>query len=273
MSWRAVLAANNLAEYIINKEHYGIECNICTAYRDYMKDHFLAECNPELVCNKLYNSNDTFTLVNGIPTVTSDTTIDCSQVNIDEIIEIANCTGINIIDCDEGTYKRSFYSPLLENSFYNDIIGEDPAKSVGITLDSFVVDGIEQIDNSPANLYIDTDNIQTTTIGGVTYVTNIISWLNSLNIDKLTFEAGVLTIAGITYNGMYVTYPENTTWEIETSSNNIGTEESVGVNLDQDGLIALETKQGLGYTPEGSLISAYDVYIRNANNTTIITEC
>lgn len=223
MSLLAVKAAEELSKYIVDKYHYGIECNTCQyKYAYYSRLDFVSDC---------------FDVCSDDVTVTSlDTTLDCSGL-APVFIEIPGCVPASeILDCNQ-TYVIREMQAFEENAYLSTIIAG--AGTLVFEFDSAIVNGVEYLTGT-RKFNLTESNITKETIGVLEYVTNIITFLNSLNLPNITFSPGT------TRRTMKVRFPLTYTWQVTSVANNDTTEWTHGVRINQDGIVSLDLF-GAGY--------------------------
>lgn len=223
MSLLAVKAAIELSKYIVDKYHYGIDCNTCSyKYAYYARMDFVSDCYD--VC------------VDDITVPTVDTTLDCSA-GAPTFVEPAICTpATEILDCNQEYVIREMQA-FEENSYlYTTVLAGYP---LIFEFNSAIVNGTEYLSGT-RKFNLDTGTITTESVGSLTYVTNIITFLNSLNLPDITFYPGT------TNRTMKVRFPSSYTWQITSAANNDTAEWTHGVRINQNGLVSLD-QFGLGY--------------------------
>ena len=225
MGLLAVKAAEELSKYIVDKYHYGIDCNTCKyKYAYYARLDFISDC--EDVCEE-------------VTVTTYDTTLDCSGRS-PVFVASSICTpATEILDCNQD-YVILEMQAFEDNAYlYSEVVTSgNPARFefTGAVVNSVsYLSGTRYVDVTPAN-------VETQVIGSVTYIMNIINFLNSLNLPNMVFYPGT------TGRTMKVRFPSTTTWQISSVSNSDLVAEPHGAQINQTGLINLETVTGGGYS-------------------------
>lgn len=218
MSLLAVKAAEELSKYIVDKYHYGIECNTCQyKYAYYSRLDFISDCFD--VCE------------DGFTVTTYDTTIDCTG-NSPVFVAGSPCQPSGkIIDCNQEYVTREMQAFEVNSYMYTQIV--TLGGSLRFNFVSAVVNSTSYLSGSRF-LDITPSNITTEAIGSLTYITNLVDYLNSFNLPDITFSPGS---SGRT---MRVTFPASTTWEITANANGSLEDVTHGAKINQEGLVNVQ---------------------------------
>lgn len=217
MNSLAVKAAEKRAAYIIDKYHYGIECNTCNYnYKYYTMQSFISECFD--VCEN--------------PSVTThDITLDCSSSI--EAIPYDDCvSATQILDCNQSYLTQETISLEINSYLYNTII--TLSGELYITFSSIIINGVEYL-NGTRTIRLNENTVNIQNVGSTTYyITNIVDTLNSFNLPgfKFMYSSG---------DKMKIEYPSGTTWQITTTANNNGSDITYGIRLTQSGTTGVQT--------------------------------
>lgn len=224
MGLLAAKAAEQRSKYIVDKYHYGIECSTCSYdYEYYAKLDFISDC--EDVCT------------DDVESLSIDSTLDCSG-RTPVFIEIPDCVpATKIQDCNQVFITREIQAPETNTFLYSTVV--TVGDSVRLEFDSVTVNAVSYL-NLTRYVDITPDTVTTETVGSITYVTNIVTFLNSLNLPGITFSPGT------TNRTMRVQYPSGTTFEISGVANGDLDETSHGATINQDGLVDLQLTVGAG---------------------------
>lgn len=218
MSLLAVKAAEELSKYIVDKYHYGIECNTCQyKYAYYARLDFMSDCFD--VCDS------------DVTVTTYDTTIDCTG-NSPVFVAGSPCqpTG-KIIDCNEQYVIREMQAFEINSYLYSSIVTFEGELRFNFV--SAVVNGTSYL-SGLRTLDLNEDNMIIEPIGSLQYIRNIVDFLNSLELPNITFSPGS------TGRTMRVTFPINTTWEIQADANSSLDDVTHGAKINQDGLVNVQ---------------------------------
>lgn len=218
MGLLAVKAAEQRSRYIVDKYHYGIQCSTCSYdYEYYAKLDFVSDC---------------FDVCSDDVSVTSlDTTLDCTGTT-PVFIPIPDCEpAVEILDCNTTYITREIQAPETNTFLYSTVVTGD--LSVRLEFDGVTVNGVTYLAGT-RYLDITPSNVTTTTVGSITYVTNVITFLNSLLLPGIVFYPGT------TNRTMRVRYPSSTTFNISGVANADLDEGTHGATITQDGLVNLQ---------------------------------
>lgn len=174
MNLKAVKAAELRAKYIIDKHHYGVECNTCDYnYAKWAMSDFVAQCFD--VCDTPKFSNSIYGSQGTIPGNPNEPVLlDCA-INVTQTV-IPACTPPTIIPC---VSKVTYETNLFEGHYF--LIAEIDGFGESIEWDmKMTVNGEFVLDDT---LLIDPSNINITN----NTVTNIVDFLNS-NQSVVLFE-------------------------------------------------------------------------------------
>lgn len=225
MGLLAVKAAEQRSKYIVDKYHYGVECGTCTYdYEYYTKLDFVSDCYD--VCS------------DNVSVSTYDTSLDCSGRSPVFVEEVPCTAAVGILDCNTPYVIREMQA-FEDNAYlYSEVVTN--GFPLIFEFDSAIVNGVEYLSGT-RKFNLDSGTITTQTIGSLTYITNIITFLNSLHLPNITFYPGT------TKRTMKVRFPASYSWQIRSVANNDTTEWTHGAVIDQDGLSTLDQFGG-GYT-------------------------
>jgi len=223
----AVKAAELRANYINDVIYYGIGCNTCDYnYSYYAMQDFLTDCYTD-VCVDIPELETTVAAIN------------CTPVANYEVESVPCVPAVEIIDCSQ-QYITQDTQALENNSFlYNDIV--NLGNSIRFTFSEVVVNGVNYL-NADRSVDITPDNVNVENIGGVLYVTNLVDFLNSLELPQMEFEPG------LTHRTMKVKYPVGQTWQITTKANSDLDNLVAGVKVNQDGFVSIQISVGGVYS-------------------------
>lgn len=192
-------AAKFRATYIQDKDYYGIECNNCTQYLNFLNCYFLKQCESS-GCNCSSETTLEYQIITDCADISAtEITTNCSDIVVNESGNYISCTmsGLEIMD-----YLLFEVNTLDHNAM--------------LRVSSFIVNSVEQI-NATRIYTITPDNISTSILEGKTFIDNIYSFLNSLEIPNFYFEKAIgISSAGKVMQGMRVTYPQGFTWQLTT---------------------------------------------------------
>lgn len=245
MNLLAVKAAEERGKYIRDKYHYGINCKLCKYdYKNYALQDFVNQCID--VCDS--------------PSVESfNSTLDCSGRIPTLVTSSQSCsTTPRILPCKTFVKKQMVNFEVNSYLIYTVNVLDIP---LYFEFNSIVVNGFNYL-NASRIFELNQDNINITTIGGTSVVTNIATWLNSFNIPEFTFYSGVA-------DTIIVEYPQGYTWQIDSTANNGVGELTFGVKLNQDGLVSVQFGVGGPYSA-GPFGGSGDVW--NTPTTTLSTK-
>lgn len=238
----AVKAAELRANYINDVIYYGINCNTCDYnYSYYAIQDFLTDCFTD-VCVDIPELETTLDVIN------------CTPVFNYEVESIDCVPAVKILDCNQ-QYITQDTQALESNVFlYNDIVNLE--NSIRFTFSEVVVNGVNYL-NMDKSVDITPDNVQVENVGSLIYVTNLVDYLNSLNLPQMEFRAG------LTQRTMRITYPVGQTWQITTKANNDLDNLVAGVKINQDGFVSIQTSVGGSYLTYASISASS--YANNFN--------
>ena len=224
MGLLSVKAAEQRSRYIVDKYHYGIQCGTCNYdYEYYAKLDFVSDCFD--VC-----SDD-------VIVTTLDSTVDCSG-RTPVWVPIPDCVpAAEILDCNTVYITRELQAPETNTFLYSTVVVG--GFSVRLEFDGVTVNGVSYLAGT-RYLDITSSNVTTQVIGSITYVTNIIAFLNSLLLPGIVFYSGT------TNRTMRVRYPQGTTFNISGVPNADLDEPAHGATITQDGIVDLELTSGGG---------------------------
>lgn len=236
MGLLAAKAAEQRSKYIVDKYHYGVECNTCSYdYEYYAKLDFVSDC---------------FDVCSDDVTVTSlDSTLDCSG-RTPTLVVVPPCEPAwEILDCNRIYTTREMQSFEINSWLYMETqVNEN---SVRMEFVSAIVNGVEYLSGTR---YIDLtpDSTIVESHGSVEYIMNIVNFLNSLLLPGITFYPGSDTT-------MKVKFPEDTTWQITADANAGLDEASHGAKISQTGLVDLQLAPAAvrSTAPFGGSVSLY----------------
>lgn len=223
MGLLAVKAAEQRSKYIVDKYHYGVECNTCSYdYEYYAKLDFVSDCFD--VCS------------DGVTITSLDTTIDCSGTT-PVFVAVPDCIpAVEILDCNQQYVIREMQA-FEENAYLTSMTAG--GYELIFEFNSAIVNGVEYL-NGTRKFNLTDSSITTTMVGSLSYVTNIIKFLNGLRLPNITFYPGT------TNRTMRVRFPSSYSWQVTSVANNDTTEWTHGVKINQDGLVSLD-QFGMGY--------------------------
>lgn len=234
MGLLSVKAAEQRSRYIVDKYHYGIQCGTCSYdYEYYAKLDFVSDCFD--VC-----SDD-------VTVTTLDSTVDCSG-RTPVWVPIPDCVpAAEILDCNTAYLTREIQAPETNTFLYSTVVVG--GFSVRLEFDGVTVNGVSYL---AGTRYVDItpSSVTTEVIGSITYVTNIVTFLNSLLLPGIVFYPGTSN------RTMRIRYPSGTTFEISGVANADLDEGAHGATITQDGLIDLQLAPagGLSTPPLGGSV-------------------
>jgi len=224
MSLLAVKAAEELNRYIVDKYHYGIECNTCQyKYEYYSRLDLVSDCYS--VC------------ADDVTVTTHDVTIDCSGATPTFVSTVPCTPQAKILPCDVVYETREMQAFEINSYLYLEVVTN--LNSVLFEFNSATVNGVSYL---AATRYfsITPDNIVIQNVSGTSYIMNIINFLNSLQLPGFTF------LPGNSGRTMRVIFPQGTTWSITSTANASG-ELVHGAIINQNGLSTLQLAVAAAY--------------------------
>lgn len=181
------------------------------------------------------------------PSEETGTLQDCSITVSD--VEVNRC---DIVIYDPGLYINVSMSTIEQISYLLSTVNIND-ESLVIQISEFNIDGNNVL---PATIdYLLTpDNISTITYKDLEHVTNIIDFLNSLNIPNFYFSIDVGWYNNQYFQIMRVQYPKDLSWSIRTLANDLGDNHIDGLLIDNNGLNEVQITTG------GAWVSPTPVY-------------
>lgn len=226
MSCLIAKAVEQRNKYIVDVYHYGIKCKSCSYDYNYwaMLDFVENLCNTVDVDVPAYS----------VPSV--DTTVDCSGSEATEVTTTA-CVPPTIIDCNQEFVSVEMQAFESGTYLYSTVVTN--GQPLVFEFNSAIVNGTEYL-NGTRKFNVDSGTYTLQSVAGVNYITNIITFLNSLGLPGFKF------FPGSSQRTMIVRYPKGDTWQIDSVANNSTGFQVHGVKIDQDGLVSLDLT-GAGY--------------------------
>lgn len=238
MSLLAVKAAEELSRYIVDKYHYGIECNTCQyKYEYYSRLDLVSDCYS--VC------------ADDVTVTTHDVTIDCSGATPTFVSTVPCTPQAKILPCDVVYETREMQAFEINSYLYLEVVTSN--NSVLFEFNSAVVNGTSYL-GATRYFAITPDNVETQNVSGVNYIMNIINFLNSLQLPEFTFMPGA---SGRT---MKVQFPQGTTWSVTSTANSSG-ELVHGATINQNGLSTLQLAVAGSYASPPYAGSVADAWV------------
>lgn len=244
-------AAKSRAKYINEKYYLGLDCNNCKSYLSLLNCYFAKKCT---------SSNCNCKCCEEV-TVDYTTLSDCSPIEVD--VNNSNCSDISI--SSSNNYISCTMSTLEATSYVTFVVGTLTNK-LEFQLSSFIVDGVQHV-STTQSFEITPGNIQTTTIDGVTVVSNFANFLNSLSIPEFTFAGAVgINTLGTKKAGLRITYPQGKSWRIQTLAveAKTGYDATDGYIITQNGLQSYTADNETFLTP--SMLGSFDNFLNTVND-------
>jgi len=247
MNLLAAKAVEQRANYIRDKYIYGIDCNTCKYdYKYYAMQDYISDC---------YDVCET-------PTVSIfNKSIDCTGNSI-SFIDQTVCNNVNkILNCNYTFIKKKMITFEINSYLLNQINVLN--NTLWFEFTNIIINGQTYL-SSNRKFKLDSSNIDIITVNGNDYVKNIVNWLNSFNLPNFTFYPS-------DPNKMIVEYPEQYTWQIDTTANSDGDDLIYGVKINEDGIVSIQVSVGGLYTapPYGGSASVWESSTETISTSTL----
>lgn len=233
MNLIAVKAAELRAKYIVDKYHYGVNCNKCNYdYIEAAMQDFISQCYNVCVTIDDVKFEGVGTNVTSDSPVDDSVSVDCSIIIAEQ--SIPACTAPTITNC-KGNITIEVNNVELDDYVVTET--ETNTNTLAFDIHYLKLDG-EYIVLNPEPLIISSATIDKNNYG---LFTNFVTYINTLQ-DKVVFEVAQ------TKNRIRITYPEGSRLELKTNYSTLFSADTKGVIITHNGLQAVKETNTSLYT-------------------------